>query len=118
MNAAGAPGTTLTPSGMTLFGSAISARSIALSTTGVAPRMSGVTRIRVERSWSSSGVSNPCWTADTAASGVSPPTGTPPIVTPSGIAAGGSAAPRADASTPATARPARMERRSETRFTP
>ena len=50
MKAAGAPGTTLTPRGMTLFGSAVNARSIALSITGVAPSTSGVTRIRVEPS--------------------------------------------------------------------
>ena len=92
----------LTPSGTAAFGSAASARSIALSMTGAAPSTSGVTRTRVVPSSSSRGVSNACCTAAVAASGASPPTCTPPIVTPTGIATGSSAAGSADATAPVT----------------
>jgi hypothetical protein len=45
----------LTPSGIAAFGSAASARSIALSMTGAAPSTSGVTRTRVDPSSSYEG---------------------------------------------------------------
>ena len=102
---------TVTVSGTTVFGVETSACCTAFATEGTASDSVGASRTYVPYP-TTSGSANCVRTYSVAASGVSPPTGTLPITTPSGIiAAGVGSAARAGAQTRTASATTRIERR-------